>query len=111
MSSTVLPVVWTIGLVRDPAISYEPAFVGTPELRRPFFVTRFREISDAVNITIVVNVMHKSDFTRGMKVSGFTTDYSAKYENAMALDKQIVEDALKISQEYADLVSLAARQT
>ena len=47
IQATSLPLTWVIGFVRDPAIQYI-TFSGVTELRRPYYVTKYAQISEAV---------------------------------------------------------------
>jgi predicted lysophospholipase L1 biosynthesis ABC-type transport system permease subunit len=44
------------------------------------------------------------------QIDAFITDFPSARLRALALDQQILQDARAVSQDYADLVSLAARQ-
>ena len=44
------------------------------------------------------------------KIDAFASDFPAALDRAKALDKKLMDDAAKISSNYVDLVSLAARQ-
>ena len=45
------------------------------------------------------------------QINDVISDFATAHDRAIALDQQIANDASKISSEYVDLVSLAARQT
>lgn len=45
-----------------------------------------------------------------MQIDAFVQDFSAASDRAQSLDEKIISDAGKISSNYVDLVSLAARQ-
>ena len=45
-----------------------------------------------------------------MQIDAFVQDFSAASDRAQSLDEKIISDAAKISSNYVDLVSLAARQ-
>ena len=45
-----------------------------------------------------------------MQIDAFVQDFSAASDRAQSLDEKIISDAGKISSNYMDLVSLAARQ-
>ena len=45
-----------------------------------------------------------------MQIDAFVQDFSAALDRAQSLDENIINDAGKISSNYVDLVSLAARQ-
>ncbi|KAK0481511.1 hypothetical protein IW261DRAFT_1606804 [Armillaria novae-zelandiae] len=85
ITSTASSIVWAIGLVRDPVIS-----LGASNNRNSYFWTAYNTVSDAI------------DF--------FLSDFSNAKQRAIDLDNKIVSDARQISDSYADLVTLAARQ-
>ncbi|KAJ3795106.1 hypothetical protein GGU11DRAFT_793416 [Lentinula aff. detonsa] len=88
ISSTSSPIVWGIGLVRDGDIIYL-----TPsgnQTRRPYFFTEYQDVPSALTFLM--------------------SDSSNALQRAISLDNQIVSAANAISTNYADLVSLAARQ-
>ncbi|KAK0481513.1 hypothetical protein IW261DRAFT_1681573 [Armillaria novae-zelandiae] len=85
ITSTASSVAWAIGLVRDPVIS-----LGASNNRNSYFWTAYNTVSDAI------------DF--------FLSDFSNAKQRAIDLDNKIVSDARQISDSYADLVTLAARQ-
>ena len=45
-----------------------------------------------------------------MQIDAFVQDFSAASDRAQRLDEKIINDAGKISSNYVDLISLAARQ-
>ena len=49
IQSTTSPVTWSIGLVRDPSISYTTPN-GTVQQRRPYYVTQYQSVEDAVSV-------------------------------------------------------------
>ncbi|KAI0645886.1 hypothetical protein C8Q79DRAFT_911239 [Trametes meyenii] len=86
------PVTWALGHVRNPTILYSPIPGSVARELSPYFITHYgSNMAQAVN-----------DITEG---------FSAMLQRAIAFDEAIVGNASKISPEYADLVSLAARQT
>ncbi|KAK0246468.1 hypothetical protein EDD85DRAFT_758599 [Armillaria nabsnona] len=87
ITSTTSSVVWAIGLVRDPVILYS---TGANNSRSSYFWTAYNTVSDAV------------DF--------FLSDFSNAKQRAIDLDNKIMSDARQISDNYTDLVTLAARQ-
>ncbi|PBL00335.1 hypothetical protein ARMGADRAFT_915623 [Armillaria gallica] len=89
ITSTTSSVVWAIGLVRDPVISLNSTSVISS--RSSYFWTAYNTVSDAI------------DF--------FLSDFSDAKQRAIDLDNKIMSDARQISDNYADLVTLAARQT
>ncbi|KAG9223493.1 hypothetical protein CCMSSC00406_0006985 [Pleurotus cornucopiae] len=89
ITSTSSPVVWCIGLVRDPSVV---AWNGTSnEDRHPYFKTRYQDMSSAID--------------------AFLLDFPNARDRAVALDEKLTGEARKVSDQYADLVSLATRQT
>ncbi|KIK65815.1 hypothetical protein GYMLUDRAFT_158671, partial [Collybiopsis luxurians FD-317 M1] len=88
IKATSLPVVWGLGLVQNPDISYT-SNPGNPT-RYPYFATKYSNISTAM--------------------SEFMSNASNALQRAEALDDMIVSDANKVSSNYTDLVSLASRQ-
>ncbi|KAE9404337.1 DUF1793-domain-containing protein, partial [Gymnopus androsaceus JB14] len=85
------PVVWGLGLVRDPVIQYTPSASNlTTQDRSSYFWTEFSTIADAID--------------------SFLSDYPNAVQRANALDQQIMSAAQNISSEYADLVAFGARQ-
>ncbi|KAJ3967181.1 hypothetical protein EV361DRAFT_931862 [Lentinula raphanica] len=88
ISTTSSPIVWGIGLVRDGDVIY-PTPSGN-QTRRPYFFTEFQDVPSA--LTFLMN------------------DSSNALQRAIALDNNITTAANAISSNYADLVTLAARQ-
>ncbi|KAJ3769969.1 hypothetical protein FB446DRAFT_745812 [Lentinula raphanica] len=85
------PVVWGLGLVRDPVIQYiTSADSTTVQTRRSYFWTAFDNIADAID--------------------SFLSDYSNATDRANQLDQQIMNAAQNVSSEYADLVAFGTRQ-
>ncbi|KAG7090519.1 hypothetical protein E1B28_009629 [Marasmius oreades] len=83
------PTVWSLGLVRDPVSTF---FVGVnSRTRSPYFLTHFNTVDDAVK--------------------SFIKGYKNAVKRADELDSKIMKDASAISNHYADLVALGARQT
>ncbi|OCH91418.1 hypothetical protein OBBRIDRAFT_886945 [Obba rivulosa] len=70
--------------------TFSPIPNGEAQLRSPYFITEFATPTDVI--------------------SEFLSDYDTANQRAQALDQKILRDASNISTEYADLVSLAARQ-
>ncbi|EMD37366.1 hypothetical protein CERSUDRAFT_114039 [Gelatoporia subvermispora B] len=89
ISSTSTPVVWILAYVRDPTIEYVTSD-GTSQQRSPYYVTQYTSSADAV-LDALINFTETS-------------------QRAQSLDNSIIQNATKISPQYADLVSLAARQ-
>ncbi|KAJ8483513.1 hypothetical protein ONZ51_g4651 [Trametes cubensis] len=91
-STTFGPVTWAVGYVRNPSISYTTPR-GNVEQLRPYFVTRY-----GVN-----NI--------GAAIDAWTTSFSDIQARAIAFDEAVMGNASQVSSHYADLVSLATRQT
>ncbi|OBZ70559.1 hypothetical protein A0H81_09078 [Grifola frondosa] len=89
IQSTSSSVVWGVGFVRNPSIQYTTSTGGTQQ-RSPYYVSQYGTISEAID--------------------AFLSDYPAALQRAIALDQKILQDASAISSNYAELVSLAARQ-
>ncbi|KAA1474523.1 hypothetical protein DENSPDRAFT_860385 [Dentipellis sp. KUC8613] len=83
------PIVWAIGYTRDPALSYAD-LDGSTQSRSLYYNANFSDASAVVN--------------------GFLNDFGAAKTRADKLDAKILGDAGAISSDYADIVSLAARQ-
>ncbi|KAF8883857.1 hypothetical protein BD779DRAFT_1443590 [Infundibulicybe gibba] len=90
ISTISTPAVWALGVVRDPAIRYGSGDSSTQQ-RSSLFWTQYDTIGDAIG--------------------AFVKDSPNALQRAVELDQKITSDALSISQDYADLVSLSARQT
>ncbi|KAL0578374.1 hypothetical protein V5O48_003626 [Marasmius crinis-equi] len=83
-SSTVL----SFGLIRDPVITYSTGV--NSRNRSPYYRSRWNDMGEVVNF--------------------FTQDYENATKRADELDQKIMKDASAISNNYADLVALSARQ-
>ncbi|KAF8885602.1 DUF1793-domain-containing protein [Infundibulicybe gibba] len=90
ISAISTPVVWALGVVRNPVIRYGFGD-GSTQQRSSFFWTQYNTIGDAIG--------------------AFVKDFPNALQRAVELDQKITSDALSISQDYADLVSLSVRQT
>ncbi|KAK7045353.1 hypothetical protein VNI00_007602 [Paramarasmius palmivorus] len=86
ITATSQPVVWAIGYVRTPVVS----LTGSQELQ-PYWTTTYSQIDDGIQ--------------------AFLIDFSNAKSRAEILDDKILSEARKVSPNYADLVSLSARQT
>ncbi|PBK74135.1 hypothetical protein ARMSODRAFT_1014448 [Armillaria solidipes] len=86
ITRTISSVVWAIGLVRDPVTRFYPTSDTANNSRSPYFRTTYNTI----------------DF--------FLRDFPDAKQRAIDLDLKVVSDASQISDNYADLVALAARQ-
>nr|VWO99943.1 Hypoxanthine-guanine phosphoribosyltransferase [Ganoderma boninense] len=89
IQSTASPVIWSVGYVRNPSITYTTPG-GAVQQRKPYYMTQYNSVEDVID--------------------AFTGDYAAAYNRAIALDQKIMNDATKISSQYSDIVSLATRQ-
>ncbi|KAH8111919.1 DUF1793-domain-containing protein [Phellopilus nigrolimitatus] len=83
------PVLYAVGVVRDPVIKYTNAKVQI-EQRSAYYWSQFSDIQD-----VIENVLD---------------DFDNTLATAVALDAQILGDGGKISSNYADLLALATRQ-
>ncbi|KAG9020580.1 hypothetical protein FS842_007199, partial [Serendipita sp. 407] len=86
--SSTAPVVFAVGLSRDPAISYTTS--GTQQSRSLFYRTQFSTDTDAISF--------------------FLNDYELAVSSANNFDSKLNTAASQISGTYADLTFLAARQ-
>ncbi|KAJ7884201.1 DUF1793-domain-containing protein [Mycena olivaceomarginata] len=77
-------VAWAVGVVRDPITTFSGL------TRRAYYWSQHASIGDAVH--------------------AFMADFPAARARAIELDQKILKDAAAVSQDYADLVSLATRQ-
>ncbi|KAF7790198.1 hypothetical protein EIP86_001150 [Pleurotus ostreatoroseus] len=87
ITATSEPLVWAIGMARNPAIQYTNAS-GSSQLRPPYWASEYNENLPGL----------------------FVADYPNAYNRAIALDQKLTTAAARISNHYVDLVSLAARQ-
>ncbi|KAJ7171489.1 hypothetical protein C8R46DRAFT_1263038 [Mycena filopes] len=83
-TDTVPSVAWAVGVVRDPVTSWMNVS------RRAYWWSEYASVGDAI--------------------AAFIDDFPAARTRAIALDTQILQAASAVSQDYADLVSLATRQ-
>ncbi|KAI0665975.1 hypothetical protein C8Q78DRAFT_1072736 [Trametes maxima] len=92
IQNTSSPVTWAFGHVRNPTILYSAIPGSVTRELGPYFVTHYgSNMAQAID-----------DVTKGFPVV---------LQRAIAFDEAIIGNASRISPEYADLVSLAARQT
>ncbi|KAF8585583.1 DUF1793-domain-containing protein [Ramaria rubella] len=83
------PVVFALGLIRDPAIlGLSPA--GQPEERSLYFWSQFASAFDAMNY--------------------FISDFSRAASAANSFDSSVRNSAVTVSSDYADLIDLSTRQ-
>ncbi|KAJ6467832.1 DUF1793-domain-containing protein [Mycena sanguinolenta] len=83
-TANISSIAWAVGVIRDPIVT----FSGVP--RRAYYWSQYATIGDAID--------------------AFMVDFPAARTRALALDEKILQDARAVSQDYADLVSLGARQ-
>ncbi|KAJ8518900.1 hypothetical protein ONZ45_g4053 [Pleurotus djamor] len=89
--STDSPVVYGIGLVRDPSTQVKFNDGRPDQLRSTYFWTQFKELRDGFD--------------------DFLGDYQTAYARAVGFDRKLLDEAThNVSPEYADLISLATRQ-
>ncbi|EPS95242.1 hypothetical protein FOMPIDRAFT_1054402 [Fomitopsis schrenkii] len=90
VTTSAAPIVWAVGYVRDPSISY--ALGGQTEQLRPYYTTQYGTITDALSF--------------------FILDFNNSLSKAEALDAQVREEATKVSPDgkLFDMLSLATRQ-
>ncbi|KAH9858969.1 hypothetical protein C2E23DRAFT_717283 [Lenzites betulinus] len=91
IQSTSTSITWMVGFVRNPTIMYT-APDGSTEPLSPYFVTKYgNDIGSAIR-----------DLTSG---------FGDTVQRAVAFDNAVIANASQISQNYSEVVSLAARQT
>ncbi|KAJ7333362.1 hypothetical protein DFH08DRAFT_1083785 [Mycena albidolilacea] len=83
-TDTLSTVAWAVGVVRDPVLTFSGV------QRRAYYWSQHSTIGDAID--------------------AFITDFQAARARAIALDQKVLQDAVAISPDYADLVSLGTRQ-
>lgn len=126
ITSTSSPIVWGLGLIRDPCIQYETAS-GNIEQRSSYFWSNFSTDVEVVSFPVnqVFNDMAYPlsttfcliRFIRCFsdmyctKVEAFLNDFDRALSAAVDFDTQLMANASQISPEYADLLVLSARQT
>ncbi|KAI0372113.1 DUF1793-domain-containing protein [Pilatotrama ljubarskyi] len=88
IKNTSTPVSWALGYVRTPTISY--TIDGATQQLSPYFVTQYGSDMDQA-------------------IDDVTSDFDAALARATAFDQAIITKASKVSAQYVDLVSLAAR--
>ncbi|ETW77436.1 hypothetical protein HETIRDRAFT_480082 [Heterobasidion irregulare TC 32-1] len=89
IKSTSEPVVWMVGYSRDPAIRYID-LSNVAQDRSLYFQSAYSSLDDVI--------------------SAFATDFSNAWGRAEQLDARLISAANAISSDYADLLSIAARQ-
>jgi hypothetical protein len=98
------PVVWTIGLVRDPLLTY-PAL---SQNRTAFYWSQFSNISSVVRTSTHIASALNVNFP--VQISAFLADFNDARQRNLGLDTQIMSAASNVSPEYTDIVSLVTRQ-
>lgn len=88
-TTATVPVIYTVGHVRDPAIQYIVAN-DVYQPRSIYFWSAYSSIADLI--------------------SDFIGDYSTALGRAQAFDQKVQNDALAISSNYAGVVALSVRQ-
>ncbi|KAK7047201.1 hypothetical protein VNI00_006867 [Paramarasmius palmivorus] len=89
VASNSATVAWALGLVRDPSINWNTH--SNTQNYRPYFLSKYSSVKDAL--------------------SAFLSDFSNAKQRSIDLDYRILSAARNVSANYADLVSLALRQT
>ncbi|CAA7266374.1 unnamed protein product [Cyclocybe aegerita] len=106
ITQTSTPVVWAIGLLRDPVIRYvRDAGI---ESRTSYFWTKYQSIGDAVSTLSSLSVLREAELAQ---LDAFIADFPSARNRAEAFDMKIMSAASAVSQQYADLVALNLRQT
>ncbi|KAJ3517828.1 hypothetical protein NLJ89_g250 [Agrocybe chaxingu] len=106
ITQTSTPVIWTIGLLRDPVIRYvRDAGI---ESRTSYFWTKYQSIGDAVSTLSGLSLSREAQLEQ---LDAFITDFPSARSRAEAFDAKIMSEASVVSQQYADLVALNLRQT
>ncbi|KAL0570895.1 hypothetical protein V5O48_011061 [Marasmius crinis-equi] len=89
ITSTSSPAVLALGVARDPAI-FENGSSGTRS-HRPYFTTKYNSVTDGIK--------------------RFLSDFPNAIQRSTNLDQRILAAAGSVSSNYADIISLATRQT
>ncbi|KAG6869299.1 hypothetical protein C0993_000052 [Termitomyces sp. T159_Od127] len=109
ISGPTVPLVFSIGHVRDPVIRYTwPE--GRVQPRSLYFWSRFSAISDVVCEKFGFLQDHCGVLRTLLKISFFLRDYHNALFKATLLDAQVEHDGKKISADYAAIVALSLRQ-
>ena len=106
IQATQSPVVWTVGHVTDPAISYTDTS-GVTTQRSLYYKSQYSDDGTLVSGGIpwgddVFNVYEQ--------IVDFLNDFANASSRAQQLDKKILHDAASVSNPLGDLVSLAIAQ-
>ena len=107
VSSSAEPIVWVVGFVRDPSISY--TIGGQAESLRPYYTTEFDTVESAVRVAACVVSLF---LTTWLQLKFFIADFNASLSRAVALDAQVREEAAKVSPDgkLFNMLSLVTRQ-
>lgn len=106
VTSETSPVVWAIGVIRDPSIQFT-LLSGDVQLRSSFYRINFTNPHD-----MVWHQVYSISFTNGNISQGsfFLDDINNALNASEILDDQILTDSQNISSVYGDLLSLVTRQ-
>lgn len=109
ITETSEPAVWTIGLVRSPSVQYRTRD-GSVQDRYPYFLSAYSNGSTAVRPSLVLSAAELMTMFIDFQARAFLDDFSRAQSAAQAFDAQLVSAGQLYSSEYAELVSLTARQ-
>lgn len=98
---------WTVGLVRDPSITFSTGPT-TTEKRRSYFWTKFASVAEGVRPALLTRLFPHPPALL-FKIDFFLNDFDAARRRADAFDEKITSAAKAVSTNYAHLVSLATR--
>ena len=100
------PVIFSVGHIRDPVISYITANA-VLQKRSLYFWSKFSNAA-----AVVGPKYHREMLSLAyeMQISSFLSDYSAALSRANTFDAKVVADSNKISSDYAAITSLSIRQ-
>ena len=106
VDSSTEPIVWVVGFVRDPSISYTTD--NQIAHLRPYYTTQYSAVESAVCVTIYSSFC---TLTR-VQLEAFLLDFNNSLSRAEVLDAQMREDAARVSPDgkLFDMLSLATRQ-
>ncbi len=100
------PVVWTIGLIRNPLIAYSAG--GSVQDRSAYYRLNYSSDGEAVHTAITrMNNKHWQFFAQA---SGFLNDFEDALSRSWTFDNKVLSAASSISPEYAGILSLVTRQ-
>lgn len=106
IQNTSEPVVWAVGVVRDPVVQFTNSN-GVTEERRAYYWSAYSNIHDAVRHRLRCN---KTDHSLSSQTLGVLTGFGDALNDAIALDNQILYDGSHVSTNYYDLLALTTRQ-